>query len=191
MNTTRSHTKRSRLRLCVITGASLVVVVTLAGCGEAPQASEPPARQEASSPLNTVFVDSAPQGALSVHEARERIEPGAILTVQGRVAGSKEPFSEHYATLLLADNSLETCDNRPGDSCSTPWDACCMPQETIAKARISVQVVGTDGRPISETLKGVHGLTELDPIVVTGTVAEGSTRDNVILNAAAIYRGES
>jgi hypothetical protein len=191
MKTTHTITTRSNLGPCAIAGVSLALALAFAGCGKAPEASETALQQQTVSLINTVFVDSAPQGALSVHEAREQIEPGAVLTVEGRVAGSTEPFSEYYATLLLADDSLETCDRRPSDSCSTPWDACCVPQETIAKARISVQVVGTDGRPISETLKGVRGLAELDTLIVTGTVAEGSTRENVILNASAIYRAGS
>ena len=63
-----------------------------------------------------------------------------------------------------------------------------MQSEVIAESRVSGQVVGSDGRPLEQSLKGAHVLSELDTLVVTGTVADGSTPENVILNATAIYR---
>ena len=113
------------------------------------------------------------------------------MTVIGREAGSEAPFSDYYATLVLADDSLTTCDWNPDDGCKTPWDACCVTPETIAASRISVQIVGDDGRPVARTLRGVDGLSELDTLIVTGTITDGSTDENVILNASAIYREDS
>ena len=137
--------------------------------------------------IEAVFLDTAPEGAVSILETRKKVEPGAVITVSGRIAGAMEPFSTDYATLVLADDSLETCDRVPGDSCETPWDACCVEQKTIAASRITVQVLGEDGRPIEQTLKQVRGMKELDGLIVTGTVAEGSSEDNLILNATGIF----
>jgi len=141
--------------------------------------------------LEAVFVDSAPQGAVTVLEARKKIEPGATVTVSGRIAGAMEPFSKDYATLVLADESLMTCEKNPGDGCSTPWDACCVAPEKIAASRITVQIVGEDGRPVAQSLKQVRGLKELDGLIVTGTVAEGSNAENVIVNATGIFPTKS
>lgn len=141
--------------------------------------------------VEAVFLDSAPEGAVSILETRKKVEPGATITVSGRIAGAMEPFSTDYATFVLADESLETCEKIPGDACKTPWDACCVEPKTIAASRITVQVLGDDGRPLGQTLKQVRGLKELDSLIVTGTVAEGSSEENVILNATGIYPKKS
>ena len=141
--------------------------------------------------IEAVFLDSAPEGAVSVLETRKKVEPGATITVSGRIAGAMEPFSAEYATLVLSDDSLETCEKNPSDSCKTPWDACCVEPKTIAASRITVQVLGEDGRPVGQTLKQVRGLKELDGLVVTGTVAEGSSAENLILNATGIFPKKS
>ncbi len=137
--------------------------------------------------IESVFLSSEPGGALSVIEARKRAEPGTALTVTGRIAGAMEPFSADYATFVLADESLMTCERNPGDSCQTPWDACCVDPKDIAASRLTVQILGEDGRPIDRSLKSVHDLAELDTLVVTGTVADGSSEQNLILNADGIF----
>lgn len=141
--------------------------------------------------IEAVFLDSAPEGAISILEARKKVEAGATITVSGRVAGAMEPFSAEYATLVLSDDSLETCEKNPSDNCKTPWDACCVEPKTIAASRITVQILGEDGRPVGQTLKQVRGLKELDSLVVTGTVAEGSSAENLILNATGIFAKKS
>src|SRR5690606_18840076 len=60
--------------------------------------------------IEAVFVESAPQGAVSILEARKKVEPGATVTSSGRIAGAMAPFSKDYATLVLADESLMTCE---------------------------------------------------------------------------------
>jgi len=175
----------------VILALSLGLVGALAGCGETSK-NRDNADSDAPRPhIEELFVADAPQGARSVTETRKMAEAGASVTVVGRVAGAEEPFSPYYATLVLVDENLTTCEQRPGDSCRTPWDACCEEPDTIAGSRISVQVVGEDGHPVEQSLKGIRGLSELDTLVVSGTVAEGSTAENVILNAMAIYRQDS
>ncbi len=73
------------------------------------------------------------------------------------------------------------------DHCPTPWDACCEDPDKLARSRASVQLI-TDGIPISGTLKGVGGLSELDHIIVAGTVDPSSTADNLLINSTGIYR---
>jgi len=141
--------------------------------------------------IEAVFLDSAPEGAVSILETRKKVEPGATITVTGRIAGAMEPFSGDYATLVLSDDSLETCEKIPGDACKTPWDACCVEPKTIAASRITVQILGEDGRPVGQTLKQVRGMKELDSLIVTGTVAEGSSETNLILNATGIFPKKS
>jgi len=179
----------SILRLSLVLGLGVV----LTGCGNdsAPVEEASAVDSAGDSKLASVFVDSAPEGAITVLEARKSPEPGKAITIVGRVAGAKAPFSDDFATLVVADDSLETCERIPGDSCRTPWDACCVEPQTISASRLLVQVLGEDGQLVDETLKGVHGLTELDEVVVQGTVAEGSNADNLIINASSIHKSNS
>lgn len=162
----------------------LVSLLVLCSCGR---------EQHPVDPVDTRIADrvvgDADTPGISVKQARAEAAPGAEIVVTGRIAGAKDPFSEDYATLILADDSLRTCDRIPGDSCPTPWDACCVEPSTINASRLLVQIPGPDGVPIGATIKGAAGLKELDRITVTGTVDTASTPDNLILNASSIQRG--
>jgi|APTNR8051073442_1049403.scaffolds.fasta_scaffold31872_1 hypothetical protein len=160
------------------------LALALSACGEKSVETARPADPR----LEALFVAAEPAGAISVIEARQKPEPGTEVTVVGRVAGAMEPFSKDFATLVLADNTVMTCEREPGDTCETPWDACCVEPGVLAASRLSVQVNGADGKPLDATLKGVKGLKELDQIVIRGKVAPGSTAENLIVEASGIYR---
>ncbi|MBL9151376.1 MAG: hypothetical protein JNK37_02770 [Verrucomicrobiales bacterium] len=162
---------------------TLVATLALTSCGEK---AESPA-QSTNPRLQALFVAEEPKGALSVLEARKSGQPGAEITVVGRVAGVMEPFSKDFATLVLADDTVMTCDRNPGDACETPWDACCVEPKVLAASRLSVQVMGDGGQPITQTLKGVNGLKELDRLIIQGRVAQGSNADNLIIEATGIF----
>jgi hypothetical protein len=166
---------------------ALVTALCLMGCGEdsvkVPKA-DPALAQKV---FESLVLTSAPEGAVSVMEARKTAKPGDTIIVVGRVAGSRQPFSDDYATLILADDELETCEKIPGDGCKTPWDACCVPSKTIAASRLALQVSDSQGRPLSTSLKGFQGLKELDRLVVKGKIDSASTPENLILNAQGFY----
>ncbi len=191
--TTTTMPPAARFSGLAMAGASALFL--FAACGEKtptdPVSGDSGSAGSTDPRIEAVFVDTEPAGAVSVIESRKRAEPGTTLTVTGRIAGAMEPFSADYATLVLADDSLMTCERNPGDGCSTPWDACCVDSKTLAASRLTVQVTGEDGRPIGQSLKEVQGLKELDTLIVTGTVAEGSGEENLILNATGIYPKKS
>lgn len=141
--------------------------------------------------IQAVILDTAPEGAIPVSEARKTAKPGDTVTISGKVAGAMNPFTEGYATLILSDRTLETCDLIPGDECPTPWDACCADPEHIKAVRLTLQVVGEDGVPIAQTLKGVAGMAELTPLIATGTVAKESTEENLIVNVTGLFAESS
>ena len=141
--------------------------------------------------ISAVFVDAEPADAVVVSELRKAAKPGDTVTLVGKIAGAKNPFTDGFATAVVSDIALETCDLIPGDECPTPWDACCADPDHIKAVRLTIQVLGDDGRPVTQTLKGVNGLKELDPIVVTGTVAEGSNEDNMIVNVSGLFQKKS
>lgn len=158
----------------------------LSSCKEIKEVSSPSTTVDPA--ITAVFVDAEPSNAITVSEARKIAKVGDTITAVGKIAGADYPFTEGFATVVMSDIALATCDLDPDDHCETPWDACCVDQEIIAASRLTIQIVGEDSRPIGQTLKGVNGLTELDPIVVSGTVAEGSNKDNLIVNVSSLYQ---
>ncbi len=140
------------------------------------------------SQLSGVFLTEEPTGAITVSEARENAKPGEMVVIKGKIAGVMNPFTTGYASVVLANEALKTCDLIPGDECETPWDACCVAPEDIKSQRMTIQVLGEDGLPVAEDLKGVNELSELDVLVVTGVVNESSTEENLVLDLNGIYQ---
>ncbi len=162
--------------------------LVLASCGDQPSAENGNATVSPTDSFADVFLEAAPEGAIPVIEAREKANPGETMAVTGKVAGVMNPFTEGFASVVLADEELETCDLIPGDECVTPWDACCVAPEEIKSQRMTIQIVGDDGMPVAESLKGFRGLKELDSLVVTGTVNENSNAENLILDVTGLFQ---
>jgi len=163
--------------------------LTLISCQEksAPEASEAEAEMTESS-VEMVILKSSPENAKSIAEARTSPTPGESITIMGKVIGSKTPFVEGRAMVLLGDpEKLISCDLNPSDSCHTPWDVCCDDHDDIKNFTATIQVLDENGKLLKQGLKGVHGIKELSHLVITGTVAEGSNADNLLINATGIY----
>lgn len=167
----------------------------IAGCGEqaAPPAAssvtKPQAQKETFDPLHEDLLAKDPiPGAVGVVEARKASEPGADIVVIGYIGGRGEPLVEGRAIFTLADAKAVTpCDAIPGDSCETPWDACCVSSE-IKKASIaSVQVVDGAGSVLKQSLAGFGGIKPGATVTVQGKVATGSSAAALIVNASKIY----
>jgi hypothetical protein len=109
------------VKLTLLAAASL-----FAACGESEKSSANVTPSAPPSPeIAAVLSETAPAGAVSVVEARKRAQAGAKITVEGIVAGTMSPFAEGFASVVLGDAAMQTCDKIPGDECPTPWDACC------------------------------------------------------------------
>lgn len=130
-----------------------------------------------------LFLEQAPGGALNVAAARLQLSPGDDAVIEGQIGGVLEPFLSGYAGFVLADTKIVFCNEMGDDHCPTPWDACCEDADQLKARRISVQFVDADGHPLEGDLKGDGHLKELDHIVVIGIVAEGSTKENMIVHA--------
>lgn len=131
-------------------------------------------------------MDSAPEDAIAVTEARN-LEPGDSVVVTGVIGGVMHPFTEGFATFVLGDDAIVFCNEMGDDHCATPWDACCEDRDVLAKSRAMVQVLDADGTPLAQGLRQVNGLVELSKVTVIGVVAEQSTQENLIINAAQIH----
>ena len=170
-----------------ITSLALAAFLTACGGSDESGSGEGDGAQSSVSEIEAIVLGSAPEGAITVSEARKSAKPGETVTISGKIAGTMNPFTEGYASMVLADRALQTCDLIPGDECPTPWDACCADPEHIKASRLTLQIVDPEGLPVTENFKGVIGMKELSPLVVTGVVAEGSTAENMIINLSGLY----
>lgn len=173
---------------------TLVALITLLGGCADQSPPETGSTENATAVVESVGLDAyllatKPEGAISVTEARVQAQPGEPIVVTGQIGAVMHPFGEHFATLVLGDTGILYCDEMGDDDhCETPWDACCEDPDKIAVGRASVQLVSADGQPVPGSLRSVGGLSELDHIVVAGTVDSSSTPENLIINASGIYR---
>jgi hypothetical protein len=138
--------------------------------------------------IEAVFATTLDGKPMSVLEARQSFKIGESILVKGRIGGIRKPFSEHFSSLVLTDDSTETCERISGDGCPTPWDACCVGRDKLIAARLTVQIVDEKGRPFEMPLRDVKGLKELDSLRVQGKVAKGSDEKNLMINAQKIMR---
>ncbi|MCH7229081.1 hypothetical protein [Haloferula sp. A504] len=136
----------------------------------------------------TAVIEAAPDGEASpIHMARQTIQPGDKVTVSGQVMGNEHPFVEGRAAFILGDPAVLTpCNEKPDDGCETPWDACCDTPEDKKRGTATIQIVDADGRVLKESIEGVGGIGNLAKLIVSGTVAEGSSTDALVINASAI-----
>jgi hypothetical protein len=165
-------------------GAVLISALLLTACSPDPEATA-----TATNPLAAVqLLETKPENAIAVRLAKTNLQPGDPATVFGQIGGIGQPFLESYAGFVLGDTDIDFCNELHAGACPTPWDACCVEQEDLQASRASVAFVDAAGNVITQSIKGFGGLTELDEVVVTGTVAPTSTPDNLIIEATGIYR---
>lgn len=177
-------TTYTNLALSITAVASLL---TITSCGKKTEvtSSVTPSTESA---LTSIILDSEPADALSITEVRQSIEIGKKITMAGTVMGRMEPFVDGRALVVLGDPTIITaCNLRPDDHCSTPWDVCCDDHDAIKASTATIQVVDADGRPFKQGLKGAGGIKELSDLVITGSIAKGSSKDNLLVSATGIF----
>lgn len=165
------------------------LLIGLVSCSENPneQSSTEYTRQEVSG-LKNLLLESAPEGAISINELRSTAKTGDSVAFSGKLIGGDPVLIENRAIMTLGDPAkLTSCDLRENDHCPTPWDVCCDDADDIKQNIVSVQAVDTEGRPLKEGFRGLSELTELSEVLVLGTVAEGSSDENMIVNLSGIY----
>jgi hypothetical protein len=87
------------------------------------------------------------------------------------------------AAFQIADESLLACDQRPGDTCPTPWDFCC---ETNLKTHtIAVSFGDEHGKTIESDAKKFFNIKELQTVVIRGKAVRDKA--NVRLVAHGMY----
>lgn len=156
--------------------------------------SETTTTVEATNPstdFSDYFTEEEIADAQDIHVVRTTAKPGDEITLKGEAMGRGKVFVDGRASFILGDpTKLTPCNKIPGDGCETPWDACCDAKELKRVGIASIQIVGEDGRVLDGDIKGTDGLKELSVVTIKGTVAEGSTEDNFLVNAEKIHVGK-
>jgi len=164
-----------------------LATLALVSCGQGDKPATP-SSQPATDLLSGFFVESAPADAVPISVAFADPTPGRAITVFGEVMGHDSPLVEGRAMAVLGDpTTLTPCNRNPGDECPTPWDVCCDDPDVIRRSIATIQIVDPDGSPLRQGLRGVREITELSFLTVSGTLAEGSTADNLLIDVTAIH----
>jgi hypothetical protein len=186
------------MKATVIRIASALGVATLlvaAGC-EHSATSDTPAQPSKAAPANAtaaanggfpaaLWLTAEPADAKPVAEVKKTAAAGQDVIVFGRIGGGKDPFVTGRAMFMLADRSVQSCVEKHGPGCTTPWDYCCEPKELVLASTTTVQIVGPDGKPLKVGLASEHGLKPLTEVVIAGKVS--SAGENVVIDATGIY----
>ena len=158
-----------------------LLVAAIAALALSPACSRAPEPAVASELPESFWLASPPEDAQDVILARVMATDGAELLGKGRVG----ELSDQRAQLELMDTSFTPCDERPGDTCKTPWDYCCEEPTTLAGGTVVVEF--REGADLLRTpVRGFHGCDHLVHATVRGR-AELDEAGNLILVASGIH----
>ncbi len=135
----------------------------------------------------SLFVTEKPADAKAVAASKKSAKKGDTVVIEAKIGGRADPFVKNRAMFMVADRSLKSCDQIPGDTCAKPWDYCCEPPESKKTNMMTVQIVGADGKPLKVGAQGAGHLEPLALIVIEGTVAEVDDKGTFIVNATKIF----
>ena len=147
--------------------------------------TEPPTVAPVIAP--SLFVTEKPADAKPVAASKKSAKKGDTVVIEAKVGGRSDPFVKNRAMFMVADRSLKSCNQIPGDTCAKPWDYCCEPSESKKANMMTVQIVGADGKPIKVGAQGAGHLEPLALVVIEGTVAEVDDKGTFIVNATKIF----
>jgi hypothetical protein len=169
------------------TACLILAAAFFTACENKTTTTATPASVAPSATLSAVLAASPSGEAKPIHLIRTTAKPGDDITLSGKIMGNSKPFVEGRSAFILGDTEVLTaCNEDPADKCTTPWDVCCDSPEDKKRGTATIQILGTDGRVLKESLEGIGGLANLATLTVSGKVAEGSSPDLLIVSATAI-----
>ena len=134
-----------------------------------------------------LFLAAAPGESVAVKQLKAQAQVGDEVVMRVVVGGEVNVFVPGRAIVKVIDTEMENLCLKPGDSCKTPWDYCCATAEDLQQHRATVKVVDAQGKTLRADLKGAGEIEEMKTLVVKGVVAQGSDRNNLVVNAQGIY----
>ena len=166
-------------------------MAAIIGCAkpssETPAANSPkaaPDRQPSAEGAKLILA-SMPEEHQTVIQARETVKDGDEVAVLGRIGGSTEPWVEGRAAFQIVDPTLVPCNEKPGDSCTTPWDYCCD-TDRLPKSMATVKFVDASGKTLETDARQLLGLKELQSVVIKGK-AQRDEAGNLTVLASNIF----
>jgi hypothetical protein len=126
-----------------------------------------------------------PKDAVEVLATREKAQDKDDVVVVGRIGGRTNPWVKGAAAFSIVDSSLKACNERPGDTCPTPWDFCC--EADLGKATLFVTILDeATGKTLKADAREILKLKELQTVVVKGK-ARRDKQGNVTVAASQIF----
>jgi hypothetical protein len=171
--------KRPQLTSAIAPAAAVFAALLGSIAPNAPAAE--PSKPE---PTKRYMLEKAPAKATDVAAIRKNAKDQQDVTVVGRVGGRKSPWVKNTAAFSIVDRSLKACNERPDDTCPTPWDFCC--EADLPKYSLLVLVPDSDGKPVKKDARDLLGLKELDTVVIQGKAKRDKT-GNVTIMASKMY----
>ncbi len=172
---------------------SIAMCALMAACekfapADPPSGSAPVAAAPDTVPAVASWVLTAePSDVKSIIDVKAGASEGDRVVIRARIGGRRDPLTAGSPVFTVMDLSVPHCAENPDDTCATPWDYCCETPDTKKSNAATVQIVGTDGEPISgDAASG--GLKPLDEVVLVGTVGPRPTTDVLTILATGVYR---
>jgi hypothetical protein len=159
--------------------ALAVAALIVAGC------TNKPSQTSGDSQASKYLMSARPADAKDVAEVVKTAQDNDEVTLVGRIGGSKDPWVEDLAAFDIVDPHLTPCNERPGDSCPTPWDYCCDFNE-LKTSTAMIKVVDANGQPLEQDARKLFGVKELQTVVAHGKVQKNEDGRFVVL-ADRIY----
>ena len=134
-----------------------------------------------------VFVTESPKDAKDVAALKKTAKKGDTVVVRAKVGGRAEPFVKSRAIFMVADRSIKSCDEVPGDTCPRPWDYCCESPESKKANIATIQFTGSDGKPLKVGAQSAGGLEPLALVVIEGVVSEIDDKGTFVIDAKKVF----
>jgi hypothetical protein len=174
-------------RVAIVSAVGLLAIALFAavGCDRDAAVSETQEAAAARAALPAgMIVSTAPENAKGVVELKGSAKDGDEVVMRGIVGGSEDPVAANQAIVTLVDTGVTTCDKMEGDTCKTPWDACC--EKDLPAKTATVQVVGPDGKPLKGSLAAA-GVKPLKQLVVAGKARVPADGKALVIEATKIH----
>ena len=168
---------------------SYIAILILCNCGEYNDEKEYKKENEYDIKANLPkgFITNKDLGiASSILDTKKNKLTNKTILLSGYIGGRREPFTKGRSSFIVIDNSIKKCDEKKGDNCPTPWDACCVDRRTILQSTLTVQVTDKNSSLLKGTLKDVDGLQPGKRIKVLGTIDTMSIPSAMLVNAIQI-----
>lgn len=181
-----NHKKVALWLTCVCATLTILMMTGCDGSDEGGTSSDAGGASTVSLPAG-LFLATVPGEPVAVRQLKAEAKEGEEVIMRVVVGGEASVFVPGRAIMKVVDTEMENLCLNPDDSCNTPWDYCCAVAEDLQKHRATVRVVDAQGNTLRTDLKGAGQIEELKTLVVKGVVAQGSGKDNLVVDARGIY----